>query len=124
MKKRLWRAYADADGESHLEEAEVDLVLTEYAPPAPDLFVSEPRPAAGYAYLSAPPGWDGGWHPAPRRQLFILLRGVLEGEVSDGRSVRLEPGDVFLLEDVSGRGHTSRVAGDENVEALVVVLPD
>lgn len=124
MKKKQWRAYLDANGESHVEEADVDLTLTDYAPPAPRLHVSAARPAAAFAYLSAPPGWDGGWHPSPRRQLFIVLHGVLEGEVSDGRSVRLEAGDVILLEDTSGRGHASRVVGNENVEALVVVLPD
>jgi len=124
MKKKYWRVYVDAEGESHLEEADVDLVLTDYAPPAPSLFASAARPAAGFAYLGASPSWDSGWHPAPRRQLFVLLRGALEGKVSDGRSVRLEAGDVILLEDNSGRGHMSRVVGDENVEALVVVLPD
>lgn len=102
----------------------MDLVLTDFAPPAPRVFVSGARPAAGYLYLSAPPGWDGGWHPSPRRQLFVLLRGTLEGEVSDGRSVRLEAGDVILLEDTSGRGHTTRVVGDDNAEALIVALPD
>lgn len=124
MKKKHWRAYVDANGESHLEEVDVDLLLSDYAPPAPALFVSAPGPAAGCGYLAAAPGWDGGWHPSPRRQLFVLLHGILEGEVSDGRSVRLRPGDVILLEDLSGKGHASRVVGDEKVEALVVVLPD
>ena len=124
MKKKLWHAYADASGESHVEETDADLVLTDFAPPAPRLFVSAARPAAGYVYLSAPAGWDGGWHPSPRRQLFVLLHGSLEGEVSDGRSVRLDAGDVILLEDTSGRGHTTRVVGDDNVEALIVALPD
>ena len=124
MKKKYWRVYVDASGESHLEEAAVDLALADYAPPAPQLFVSAAGPATAFGYLAAPPGWDGGWHPSPRRQLFILLRGILEGEVSDGGSVRLEPGDMILLEDVSGKGHASRVVGDEMVEALVVVLPN
>lgn len=124
MKKKYWRAYVDADGDSHVEETSVDLVLTDYAPPAPSLFVSATRPAAGFAYLCAPTSWDSGLHPSPRRQLFVLLRGTLEGQASDGRSVRLEAGDVILLEDTSGRGHTSRVVGDEIVEALVVALPE
>jgi hypothetical protein len=31
------RLYADDQGESHFEDIEIDLALTEYAPPAPPL---------------------------------------------------------------------------------------
>lgn len=123
MKKRYWHAYADAQGESHVEELETELILSDFAPPAPQIFVSPATPAAGFAYLHAPVGWDGGWHPSPRRQLFILLRGGLEGETSDGQKIKMQSGDVILLEDTFGRGHASRVIGSDAVEALVVALP-
>ncbi|HKC20254.1 MAG TPA: cupin domain-containing protein [Candidatus Dormibacteraeota bacterium] len=122
MKKKYWRTYVDSQG-SHAEQIETDLVLADYAPPAPPLFVSAPSAAVGFAYLRLPAGWDGGWHPTPRRQLFVLLRGTLEGEVSDGRVIRIEQGDVVLLEDTSGAGHSTRVVGDEDTEALVITLP-
>jgi hypothetical protein len=35
----------------------------------------------------------------------------------------MEPGDVILLEDTSGRGHTTRVVGSDDAEALVIALP-
>jgi hypothetical protein len=123
MKKRYWRAYADDQGESHLEEIEADLVLSDFAPPSPPLFVSSLSPALGFAYLHAPEGWDGGWHPSPRRQLFIVLRGSFEGEVSDGRSLEIGPGKVVLLEDTSGKGHTTRVKSSGGADALVIALP-
>jgi quercetin dioxygenase-like cupin family protein len=122
LKKKYWRTFADAQG-SHAEQVDIELVLADYAPPAPPLFVSAPAAAAGFAYLRMPAGWDGGWHPSPRRQLFVLLRGTLEGEVSDGRVIRLEQGDVVLLEDTSGIGHTTRVVGSDDAEALVITLP-
>lgn len=34
------RLYADDHGESHFEDIEIDLTLTEYAPPAPPLELS------------------------------------------------------------------------------------
>jgi hypothetical protein len=40
------RLYSDADGESHFEEVEVDLALTDYAPPAEPLGLSCFTPAS------------------------------------------------------------------------------
>jgi hypothetical protein len=81
VKKKYWRTYVDSRGDSHAEQTETELTLTDYAPPAPPLFVSQPSPAAAFVYLHAPSGWDGGWHPTPRRQLFVQLKGSLEGEL-------------------------------------------
>ena len=124
MKKRFWRSYVDPAGQSHAEAAEVEMTLSDFAPPAPPILVSTPVSAAGFAYLRAPSGWFGGWHPAPRRQLLVVLRGALEGEWSDGSRIRMEPGDVILLEDTREPGHSTRVVSDEDVEALVVALPE
>jgi hypothetical protein len=122
MKKRYWHSFADADGESHVEELDVGLESTAFAPPAPDVFLSGPVSAVAFAYLTLPAGWDGGWHPTPLRQLYVQLKGMVEGQVSDGTVVRLGPGDVVLLEDTTGRGHVTRVLGDANSEALVIAL--
>jgi hypothetical protein len=41
---------------------------------------------------------------------------------SDGEMRSFRSGDVFLLEDLSGRGHTTRVVGDGEFVAAVVQL--
>jgi len=69
------------------------------------------------------PGWDGNWHVAPARQLFMLLAGALEVEVSDGETRHLEPGAITLLEDVIGEGHAMRVYGEEDVRGIFPQLP-
>ena len=118
------RLYADAAGESHFEDVEMDLAATSFAPPAPPLHVSPFNPAERYGFMIIPPGWDGDWHPTPRRQVFFYLAGEVEGEASDGERRRFGPGSVTLVEDTTGKGHRSRNAGSSDVVLAVVQLPD
>ena len=121
---RYTRVYADPAGESHFAEADAQFRLLEFAPPAPPVFVSAPSVAAGWILLRAPAGWFGDWHPTPRRQLFVLIGGEVEVEVSDGERRRLATGDLCLVEDTAGRGHTTRVLGNREAAFVVVQLPD
>jgi len=123
MKKKYWRVYSDQQGESHLEELVAELQLMDYAPPAPAVFVSRPTEAAGFIFLAAPEAIEGDFHPTPRRQLQVLLRGSVEVQATDGTAVMAEPGDVFLLEDTKGRGHRSLIGGGQSAEILAVTLP-
>lgn len=86
--------------------------------------ISPFAPAAQYGFMCLPPGWYGAWHPVPGRQIHIYLSGQLEGQVSDGSVKRIGPGAVVLMEDTAGKGHTTRVIGDEEVMIAVVRLPD
>ena len=49
------------------------------------------------------------WHNAPQRQLCVVLNGVWEVETSDGERRSWKPGELFLPDDVKGKGHISRV---------------
>jgi hypothetical protein len=118
------RVYADADGESHFEDVAVELTPVTYAPPAPMMELSTVVPATGFAFVRMPVGWDGDWHPTPRRQLIVYLAGEIEGETSDGEVRRFGPGSATLAEDTTGKGHRSRVVGDADVLLAVVQLPD
>ena len=82
------RLYADEDGESHVEEKEATYTSLEYAPPAPAIELAEPVDATRYVIVRFPAGWDSGLHPTPRRQLFVVLSGEIEGEASDGARQR------------------------------------
>ena len=118
------RYYADERGESHIEDVDIELIPRNFAPPAPPLHLSPMMAATGCAFVRFPIGWEGDWHPTPRRQVFFFLAGELEGETSDGERRRYGPGDVALLEDTTGKGHRSRVVGDGVVLAAVVQLAD
>ena len=116
------RVYADSTGESHFEDITIDLTESNYAPPAPPIYVSPFNPATKYGYISVSPGWFGDWHPSPKRQLMVYISGEIEAQVSDGEVRRIGPGSIALVEDTTGKGHTSRVVGDANVVILVVHL--
>jgi hypothetical protein len=103
------RIFADAHGESHFDEVEMELEQTDFAPPAPPMYTSKFERAKRYGFLSSPTGWFGDWHPAPKRQVAFCLTGELEIQVSDGESRHVGPGTVILLEDTDGKGHTTRV---------------
>ena len=120
---RIVRVYADAAGESHFEEVEVPLAAVNFAPPAPPINLSALSPAGQYGFMSAPPGWDGDWHPAPMRMLTIYLAGEVEVAVSDGAVRRFCPGAVTLAEDTTGKGHRSRVVGSDDAVLAIVQLP-
>ena len=118
------RVFADSQGESHFEDIEVLLTLVEFAPPAPPLLLSAFTPARQTAFLVAPVGWFGDWHPVPQRQWFFFLTGELEVAVSDGGRRRFTAGSVVLFEDIEGRGHTSQNVGEEEVVPMIAQLSD
>jgi mannose-6-phosphate isomerase-like protein (cupin superfamily) len=108
----MWRVYSGPDGESHVAELALDMkpfVDVEGAHGES----SARQSAASIVFRVAPPGYVLGWHCAPRRQYSISLSGTAEIEVGDGTVVRVAPGDVVLAEDLTGRGHITRVVGPE-----------
>ncbi len=116
----LVRLHVDEAGESHMEQREMGLASTDFAPPAPPMEVSVTQPAEGWRFLHLPPRWVGDWHPTPRRIWIFCLGGEMEFQASDGAVHRVKPGSTMLLEDTKGRGHRSRVLGDGT--ALLVAV--
>lgn len=118
------RLYADSAGESHIEDREAPLELRQEAPPSPPFYISAFAPAARFAFVICPPGWTGDWHPVPRRQIFFLLTGEFEFEVSDGEVRRFVAPGILLEEATSGKGYRGRVVGEAEGLIGVVQLPD
>ncbi len=118
------RIHENQNGFSHFEDVEVRLNLVEFAPPAPPLNVSGVSPATGMGFVTFPVGWNGDWHPAPRRQFFLFLAGEIGAETGDGETRRFGPGSAVLVEDTTGTGHRSWVVGDDEVVAAVVHMPE
>ncbi|AZV79689.1 cupin domain-containing protein [Parasedimentitalea marina] len=113
------RLFSDDRGESHFEDIEIDMSSIQYAPPAPALDLSESTDATRYFWLRFPKDWEDAAHPSPRRQLFVVLEGVVEGWTSIGETRTFRAGDRLLMEDVTGKGHGARPL---NGEALAVVI--
>jgi hypothetical protein len=65
-------------------------------------------PATGIIFREVPPTYDLDWHPAPRRQYIINLDAGVEITASDGEVRKIGAGEVFLVEDTTGKGHLSK----------------
>ena len=119
------RLYSDEKGESHFEDLETELVPVDFAPPAAPLNIAQFLPATQSVWVGAPVGWAGDEpHPSPRRQIFCTLQGEYEVTASDGTVRNLPTGGVLLLENTSGKGHTTRVTSKQDVLILADVLAD
>jgi hypothetical protein len=112
---KVTRIYTGADNDSHFEEIDVDLKLNG------DTEASELQPATGILFRRAPAHHLNDFHPAPKRQYVITLSGQVEIETSDGTVKRFGPGDVMLADDTTGRGHITRVVGDQ--PRVYVMIP-
>ena len=114
--------YSDEIGESHFEDIEMDLTLTDYTPPAPPLSLSAFLPASQVGFMNAPAGWASDWHPSSARSLFFVISGEWEVTASDGETRRFGVGGVLLVEDTNGQGHSSRVVSEVDSLAALVQL--
>jgi hypothetical protein len=114
------RIYSDADGCSHFEIKMVELETKDYAPPAPPLNTSSLESADNSLFLELPVGWYGEWHPTPVRQWLILMSGECEFEAGDGERAIRTAGDVVMLDDTRGKGHQTRVIGNEAVRIAAI----
>ena len=90
--------------------------------------------------LGKTPNWTGGidvtqarfglrqagvlqdWHPAPQRQFVVILSGQLEIGFEDGSKKIFGPGDALLVEDTTGKGHTTIALGNEPCITMTVGL--
>ncbi|MDE2802940.1 MAG: hypothetical protein OXK21_08670 [Chloroflexota bacterium] len=71
-----------------------------------------------------PPGVLQDWHPAPQRQFVIILSGQLQIGFEDDSTKVFGPGDARLVEDTTGKGHTTIALGNEPCVTATIGLVD
>ena len=103
--------YTGDDGETHWESIDLDKTPEWTSHMKADHIVFRTDPVGSF--------FD--WHPAPQRQFVIILSGQLEIGFSDGTTKIFSAGDARLVEDTTGKGHTTAVFGDQN--AVVATIP-
>jgi hypothetical protein len=108
------RLYTGPDGLSHAEEMPLKMNGT----------TSEMIKVTGVQFRQSPAGNFSDWHVGPRRQYIITLSGRGEIEVAGGKKISLEPGHIELIEDTTGKGHTTRVVGTEDRVSIALPLAD
>lgn len=115
----LTRLYTGADAQSHAEDRQMAWRVAKLHPQLSD---SEPVKVTSVQFLRWPRGFVWAGHPASKRQYVIVVSGRGEVDVVGGNTVKLEPGRVLLAEDVTGKGHTTRIGPDEDLVMLLVPL--
>jgi quercetin dioxygenase-like cupin family protein len=117
------RLYTGSDGLTHFSDERLAL---EAVPGGQgmeaSLAVNRLGDAKGVLFAQLKAGATEDWHVAPRRQLMVCVRGVVEITAGDGQKRRLEPGQFMLLEDTSGKGHITHATGTEDHVALAIPL--
>ena len=114
----MMRLYAGPDGQTHAEEIEAKFTVGN-----PNE-VSKLMGITGAELHRAKPGTVQDWHTAPRRQYVITLSGEAELEVAGGKKIRVGPGNIDLVEDTSGKGHITRVIGNQDRVTLQLPLSE
>ncbi len=116
------RVYSDEYGDTHFEDVVPAMTQERYAAAA--WLISSSLPVRGMRFRRVTDEYSQTPHVAPRRQFIVHLVGEVEVEVSDGETRRFGPGSVMLVEDVAGKGHTTRRIGDVTRETLFLALED
>ena len=104
------RVYAGEDGQSHFEDSEL---------PDKDLDPVALKPGAEIFFRHFADGEFHDWHNESRRQYAFILSGEVQFKVGDASVRNLGPGGVFLGEDLTGQGHTSRMVKGPCVVAFI-----
>jgi uncharacterized cupin superfamily protein len=107
----MTRVYTGPDGLSHAEQIEMKLNGDN----------TEMMKATGVQFGRRAPGPASDWHVGPRRQFVITLSGRGELVMGDGTRVSVGPGQINLIEDTTGKGHTTRNIGPD--DRIVVTIP-
>jgi len=115
----ITRLFADGHGHARFEDTEIS--FTPENPPADAMSVSPPWPASAVLFGRGPAGGSHAEQPEHRRQLVIGVAGSVE-VTATGETRTFGPGDVLLVEDTTGFGHSSR-SPEGFVAAFVVLEP-
>src|SRR5687768_7909262 len=86
------RTYAGPNGESHFADLEATMMPVEFVPGRPLVDLSTAVPTTASALARLPAGWEGAYHPSPRRQFVIPIAGEMEVTTSDGEVRHIGPG--------------------------------
>jgi hypothetical protein len=110
MRAYYTRLFTDDEGESRFEDLAIELTQqlsvsgTDALPIAP--FLS----SEGTFWVGGSVTWKGdALHPAPRRYIIVMVQGEVQVTTSRGEARRFPVGSVVLVEDTTGKGHSTKI---------------
>ena len=104
------RIYTGTDGLSHVEDIVLDAKTVM-------------EKVASVEVRVGPPGRFSDWHVGPQRQYIINVSGSGQLEVAEGK-VDLPPGSMEFIDDLTGKGHTTRTTSKEERVSIWLKFED
>jgi hypothetical protein len=114
---RLHNLFEDDAGVSHFRDIEVAWKEIRQA----NKF-SAREPASGITFRETTRDYTVDWHPAPRRRYVINLDSEVRITAGDGETRLIGPGEILLVEDITGKGHISKFVGGARRRSIFVAL--
>ncbi len=115
---KITRLYNGPENQSCFEDIEIDLESK-----GPLGLFSEPIGAKAVFFREIQPGYEYTWHNVVCREYVVTIEGQAEIEAGSGEKRRFGKGDVLLAEDMTGKGHRTRVIGRKPWRQIFVTLP-
>jgi quercetin dioxygenase-like cupin family protein len=107
------RICSDERGETHIVFRDIPQHEASVGPPPNPMGQMTDLEAVSSLFMfSIPAGTAVPSHNAPQPYICIVLSGEGEVTTSDGKTLRLGPGDLIFCDDVSGKGHMTRALTD------------
>ncbi|RUS19018.1 hypothetical protein BC937DRAFT_87872 [Endogone sp. FLAS-F59071] len=85
-------------------------------------FLSDMENAKGIIFRETDGSYDLDFHNAPRKQYILILNGAVDITTTDGVTRRFKDGDIFLVEDTTGRGHKSKNVNGGTRRSVFIAL--
>ena len=120
QKMEVWRVYSLPDGGSTMEKINLPM-----ADEGSGFGWDSPYLKGQGSFIKrSKPGRPEKWHSPKRRQMGFTISGMGELETTDGKKLIVKPGVATVMEDMTGKGHITRVVGNEDRVVVFVSLDD
>jgi hypothetical protein len=121
---KITRFYATEEGGSRFQEIELPVNLERLDAFGNLMHQSNAFTSPSVRFVELPRGLDQSWHHAPARQIVFVLSGVVEVGTSDNEKRRWSAGAAFIPDDLTGKGHLTRVLEGPALLAFIELPPD
>jgi len=102
------RIFATTDGESHFDDVDIHLEGVKLLPGRPAVGTGPPIPTGAATLLHLGADWKATWHPTPKHWFSVTLTGEIACTTTDGEMRRSGPGNIYFLDDATGKALTAR----------------
>ena len=121
---KVTRFLTTSDGGSQFQKIEIP-IQQPYADDFSNVYhLSNPFDSPSVRIVEFPQGMKQGWHNVPTRQMVIVLAGALEVITTDNQKRRWSAGELFIADDVTGKGHLTEVVEGPARVAFIQLPPN